>query len=64
MQRMLAGPLPRADAWLVRLAADGLWFADLLGIAAPAGEDRRCVVERMLALATSVPGEIDSSVER
>ena len=25
------------DAWLVRLAADGLWYSDLLGIAAPAG---------------------------
>ncbi|HZH24453.1 MAG TPA: TetR/AcrR family transcriptional regulator [Solirubrobacteraceae bacterium] len=51
MQRMLGGPLPREDAWLVRLAADGLWFADLLGIAAPAGDDRRRLVERLLSLA-------------
>jgi AcrR family transcriptional regulator len=51
MARMLAGGLSRDDAWLVRLAADGLWYADLLGIAAPEGEDRRGLMERLLALA-------------
>jgi AcrR family transcriptional regulator len=51
MQRML-GELNRDDAWLVRLAADGLWYADLLGIAAPEGEDRRRLIERVLALAS------------
>ena len=35
MERMLEGVLAREDAWLVRLAADGLWYSDLLGIAPP-----------------------------
>jgi|SRR5215210_484261 len=51
MQRLLGGALPREDAWLVRLAADGLWYSDLLGIAPPEGDDRRRVIERLLALA-------------
>jgi AcrR family transcriptional regulator len=51
MQRMLRGALAPADAWLVRLAADGLWYSDLLGIAPPRGEDRRRVMARLLALA-------------
>jgi AcrR family transcriptional regulator len=51
MDRMLSGPLPREDAWLVRLAADGLWYSDLLGIAPPDGEDRRRLIARLLALA-------------
>jgi AcrR family transcriptional regulator len=51
MERMLGGAPAREDAWLVRLAADGLWYSDLLGIAAPQGEDRRLLIERLLALA-------------
>jgi AcrR family transcriptional regulator len=51
MERMLGGALAREDAWLVRLAADGLWYSDLLGIAAPQGEDRRRLLARLLALA-------------
>jgi AcrR family transcriptional regulator len=51
MARMLDGPIDPVDAWLVRLAADGLWYADLLGLAAPRGDDRRAVVARLLALA-------------
>jgi hypothetical protein len=51
MQRMLGGALAREDAWLVRLAADGLWYSDLLGIAPPQGDDRRRVIERLLGLA-------------
>ncbi len=51
MGRMLGGALAREDAWLVRLAADGLWYSDLLGIAAPEGDDRRRLIERLLALA-------------
>ena len=43
--------MTRDDAWLVRLAADGLWYSDLLGIAAPQGDDRRRLIERLLALA-------------
>ena len=44
------------DAWLVRLAADGLWYSDLLGIAAPQGDDRRRLMERLLALAQGGSG--------
>jgi tetracycline repressor-like protein len=51
MERMFEA-VPRDDAWLVRLAADGLWYADLLGIAAPEGEDRRRLIERLVALAS------------
>ena len=52
MERMLEGVLAREDAWLVRLAADGLWYSDLLGVAPPAGDDRRRLIDRLLALAT------------
>jgi len=51
MERMLASPLDPVDAWLVRLAGDGLWYADLLGIAPPAGDDRRRLLARLVALA-------------
>jgi AcrR family transcriptional regulator len=51
MERILADVGDPVDAWLVRLAADGLWYSDLLGIAAPQGDDRRRLVERLLALA-------------
>jgi AcrR family transcriptional regulator len=51
MERMLGGALAREDAWLVRLAADGLWYSDLLGIAPPQGDDRRRLMARLLALA-------------
>jgi AcrR family transcriptional regulator len=50
MERMLAGAADPVDAWLVRLAADGLWYSDLLGIAPPQGEDRRRLIERLVAL--------------
>jgi AcrR family transcriptional regulator len=51
MERMIGGELAREDAWLVRLAADGLWYSDLLGIAPPQGDDRRRLIARLLALA-------------
>jgi AcrR family transcriptional regulator len=51
MARMLAGGIDPADAWTVRLAADGLWYADLLGLAAPRGDDRRALLARLLTLA-------------
>jgi AcrR family transcriptional regulator len=51
MERMLGGALAREDAWLVRLAADGLWYSDLLGVAPPQGDDRRRLIARLLALA-------------
>ena len=53
MERMFAGGVDRADVWLARLAADGLWYSDLLGIAPPRGEDRRRVMDRLLALTKS-----------
>ena len=40
------------DATLVRLAADGLWFADLLGLAPPKGRTRAELLKRLQALAT------------
>jgi AcrR family transcriptional regulator len=38
------------EATLARLAADGLWLADLLGMAAPEGELRERVLARLLEL--------------
>jgi AcrR family transcriptional regulator len=38
------------DATVARLAADGLWLADLLGIAPPEGELRERVLARLLEL--------------
>jgi AcrR family transcriptional regulator len=40
------------DATVARLGADGLWLADLLGLAPPQGELRDAVLARLLALAT------------
>jgi AcrR family transcriptional regulator len=56
MTRILADVGDPVDAWLVRLAADGLWYSDLLGIAAPQGDDRRRLIERLLALAQGGSG--------
>jgi AcrR family transcriptional regulator len=53
MERMIDGGMEPADAWMVRLAADGLWYSDLLGLAPPQGEDRRRVIGRLLALAAA-----------
>jgi AcrR family transcriptional regulator len=39
------------EATVVRLATDGLWFADLLGFAPPRGELREQVLARLLELA-------------
>jgi AcrR family transcriptional regulator len=39
------------EATVVRLATDGLWFADLLGFAPPRGELRERVLARLLELA-------------
>ena len=40
------------DATVARLAADGLWLADLLGLAPPRGALREQVLSRLLELAT------------
>ena len=47
------------DATVARLAADGLWLAELLGMGPPTGELRERVLERLLELAES---QIDWSV--
>jgi AcrR family transcriptional regulator len=39
------------DATVARLAADGLWLADLLGLAPPQGPLREAVLARLLELA-------------
>jgi AcrR family transcriptional regulator len=50
--RMNADGIDPVDATLVRLAADGLWYADLLGLAPPTGRTRAEVLNRLQALAT------------
>lgn len=42
--------IPPARATLIRLALDGLWFADLLGFAPPTGSLREQVITELLAL--------------
>ena len=54
MERLVAEVDDPVDAWLVRLAADGLWYADLLGLAAIGGEERSRLIERLMALAAGV----------
>ena len=39
------------DATVARLAADGLWLAELLGMGPPTGELREQVLQRLLDLA-------------
>jgi AcrR family transcriptional regulator len=48
--------LDLALATLLRLAADGLWFADLFGLAPPAGELRGRVLREINALARGEEG--------
>jgi hypothetical protein len=56
-QTMLEGDgLPRALATVIRLAADGLWMADLFGLAPPRG-DLRDEVMRLLLTMTQPEGE-------
>ena len=51
-ERLAAQASDPVDATVARLAADGLWLNDLLGLAPPAGKLREQVMARMLALAT------------
>jgi AcrR family transcriptional regulator len=48
VQREASDPV---EATVARLAADGLWLADLLGLAPPQGELREAVLARLLDLA-------------
>ena len=50
--RLAAQAADPVDATVARLAADGLWLNDLLGLAPPAGALRERVMARMLELAT------------
>ncbi|BDI29997.1 TetR family transcriptional regulator [Capsulimonas corticalis] len=51
--RAEADGIDDATATLLRLAADGLWLTEMLGLASPKGELRERVVARMLELAQS-----------
>ena len=51
-RRMADDGIDPVDATLVRLAADGLWFADLLGLAPPRGRLRADLLGRLEALTT------------
>jgi len=53
------GP-PPALAMVVRLAADGLWFADLLGLAPPSGQLRDEALAAMLDLTRVTRPERDA----
>lgn len=63
--RLESDGLDPAHATLARLAADGLWFADLFGLAPPHGPLRERVREALVALiggastAGEAPGEAD-----
>ncbi len=50
-QRVEQDAADPVDATVVRLAADGLWIASLLGLAPPEGERREAVLERLRELA-------------
>lgn len=49
-QRMENDSIDRASATVARLASDGLWVADLLGLAPTTGELRREVMEKLLSI--------------
>jgi hypothetical protein len=50
-QRIDADVADEVDAALVRLAADGLWYAELIGLDPPTGALREAVVAKLLDLA-------------
>lgn len=54
--RIAADGLDAATATLARLATDGLWLSDLLGLAPPTGALREAVLERLRGLAAPAPG--------
>jgi AcrR family transcriptional regulator len=49
-ERVVTDGIDAVDATIVRLAADGLWFCELLGLGPPRGELREQVLERLRAL--------------
>jgi AcrR family transcriptional regulator len=54
-ERIADDGIDPVDATIVRLASDGLWFAELMGLAPPHGELRAQVLERLRSL-THQPG--------
>jgi AcrR family transcriptional regulator len=56
-----ADGLDPVDATLLRLATDGLWFADLLGLAPPAGPLRAAVLARLDGLSRAPPAGADAA---
>lgn len=56
VQRLNDDELPGVDAQVVRLAADGLWAAELFGLAPPTPELRARIKARLLELANSSEG--------
>lgn len=56
VERLAEDGLPGVDAHVVRLAADGLWAADLFGLAPPDPELRARIRVRLLELATQHEG--------
>ncbi len=50
-QQLVDGSDDPVQATVARLAADGLWLADLLGLAPPEGELRSAVLNRLIELA-------------
>jgi AcrR family transcriptional regulator len=49
-KRVAADGIDPVDATIVRLASDGLWFSELLGLGPPTGELRAQVLERLRGL--------------
>jgi AcrR family transcriptional regulator len=49
-ERMAGDGIDPVDATIIRLAAEGLWFCELLGLAPPRGELREQVLERLRGL--------------
>jgi AcrR family transcriptional regulator len=58
-ERIAGDGIDPVDATIVRLAADGLWFCELLGLGPPRGELREHVLERLRSL-TRADGEMSS----
>lgn len=57
VQRLNDDELPGVDAHVVRLAADGLWAAELFGLAPPDSELRERIICRLIEMATSHQGQ-------
>lgn len=49
MKRLLADGLPAPLVHMLRLAAEGLWMADTLGLPGPEGEARRATIHELYA---------------